>query len=102
MMGAERNSAIQPSRNTLTSTTKMPTMTARMATFCAYSGAAAQGQVGHAGREERRDGRVGTDRHLRVGAEQGEDDRAGHERVEARDRVASRPAGTWPAARGRR
>ena len=36
MIGAERNSAIQPSRSTPTNATRMPTMTARMATFCAY------------------------------------------------------------------
>ncbi len=36
MIGADRNSAIQPRRNTLTRATRIPTITARMATFCAY------------------------------------------------------------------
>ena len=55
---------------------------------------AGQGEGGHPGGEERCDGRVGAHRHLRVGAQEGEEHRPGHEGVEAGDgRHACQPRG---------
>jgi hypothetical protein len=99
--GIESRVASQPARSRPTATRTMPTRRAKQRGQLRIMGGAGDGDRGQRAAEDRRDGRVGRDRHEAVGAERGKGERPGGKRIEPCRRWHSRQPGGRELARDR-